>query len=286
MPTGKLKTKAPNAFMLFRLHAVKPLKGTRMTAGEINQSISNKWNQMPQEEKDLYKLLSRKIQSQLDIMNSRVPAKTKCVEQVQILVPDLLRASTDSSNCYTQISKFGSVNVLQPLELDPGTPQIVEFQPDESGVGLLYPSITVSRSLRFGFPLKKPSWSVGTLLQRPVGISHQPVADQTLGHDEIQHLYHLAGLKMPDPIEQPQEYAQVLKDVNQLRDFLSHLRVVSESENLSLVQPLARFAEPVVFSAAMPGGGLKLEKDESTELGTRVLQTAARTSGQFLVVED
>ncbi|KAJ2479446.1 hypothetical protein EV174_004021, partial [Coemansia sp. RSA 2320] len=254
MPTGKLKTKAPNAFMLFRLHAVKPLKGTRMTAGEINQSISNKWNQMPQEEKDLYKLLSRKIQSQLDIMNSRVPAKTKCVEQVQILVPDLLRASTDSSNCYTQISKFGSVNVLQPLELGPGTPRIVEFQPDESG--------------------------------RPVGISHQPVADQTLGHDEIQHLYHLAGLKMPDPIEQPQEYAQVLKDVNQLRDFLSHLRVVSESENLSLVQPLARFAEPVVFSAAMPGGGLKLEKDESTELGTRVLQTAARTSGQFLVVED
>ncbi|KAJ1999797.1 hypothetical protein H4R26_004914 [Coemansia thaxteri] len=139
MPTGKLKTKAPNAFMLFRLHAVKPLKGTRMTAGEINQSISNKWNQMPQEEKDLYKLLSRKIQSQLDIMNSRVPAKTKCVEQVQILVPDLLRASTDSSNCYTQISKFGSVNVLQPLELGPGTPRIVEFQPDESGVGLLYP---------------------------------------------------------------------------------------------------------------------------------------------------
>ncbi|KAJ2859407.1 hypothetical protein GGH94_006122, partial [Coemansia aciculifera] len=109
-------------------------------------------------------------------------------------------------------------------------------------------NLTLSRALFAEFPLKQPCWSVGVLLQRPASITHLPEAEQTLGSKEVQHLYNLAGLHMPDPVTNPQDYAQVLTDINQLRDFLSHLRVVSESEDLSLVEPLARISEPVLFT--------------------------------------
>ncbi|KAJ2094372.1 hypothetical protein GGI09_005439 [Coemansia sp. S100] len=147
-------------------------------------------------------------------------------------------------------------------------------------------SLTLSRALLAEFPLSQPSWSVGVLLQRPASISHLPEAEQALGSKEIQHLYNLAGLHMPDPATNPQDYAQVLTDINQLRDFLSHLRVVSESEDLSLVEPLARISEPVLFTADSPDAGLQVETDRKTHLGANALKAAAQISGPYFVVED
>ncbi|KAJ1669912.1 hypothetical protein GGF44_000005 [Coemansia sp. RSA 1694] len=117
-------------------------------------------------------------------------------------------------------------------------------------------------------------------------MSHAAEAERALDRDKVQHLYHLAGLNMPDPVTQPREMEQVLTDINQLRDFLSHLRVVSESEDLSLVEPLARISEPIVFSSSTPDGGLRAGADSETHLGARALDAAAQTSGPYFVVEE
>ncbi|KAJ2821393.1 hypothetical protein FBU31_004921 [Coemansia sp. 'formosensis'] len=91
---------------------------------------------------------------------------------------------------------------------------------------------------------------------------------------------------MPDPVTNPKEYIRVLADINQLRDFLSHLRAVSESEDLSLVEPLARISEPVLFTATSPDAGLHAGTDRKTHLGANALKAAAQTSGPYFVVED
>ncbi|KAJ2728513.1 hypothetical protein IW152_005949, partial [Coemansia sp. BCRC 34962] len=86
---GKLKTKAPNAFMLFRLSVIKSLKGTKMSANEINMEISRKWNSFSESKKNTYKTLSRKMQNQLDLMNRRVTRGAKSIDKVQIVVPNV-----------------------------------------------------------------------------------------------------------------------------------------------------------------------------------------------------
>ncbi|KAJ2493323.1 hypothetical protein IWW47_004880, partial [Coemansia sp. RSA 2052] len=91
--SGKLKTKAPNAFMLFRLSVIKSLKGTNRSANEINMNISGRWNNMSLQEQGRYKAGSRKIQRLLDIMNSRAPRRAWSAEQIQIDVSDLFRSS-------------------------------------------------------------------------------------------------------------------------------------------------------------------------------------------------
>ncbi|KAI8325779.1 hypothetical protein GQ54DRAFT_177124 [Martensiomyces pterosporus] len=136
------------------------------------------------------------------------------------------------------------------------------------------------------FPLDRPSWSVSKLLEKPTGTPRPPQLEGDLSVSDIQHLYNLAGLKMPNPHEQPGEFAQLSKEVNQLRRFLSHIQAVSETENLEPVEPLVRIAEPIEFTAELPNGGLEFAPDEESRLGRKVLHTAEKTSGEYLIVED
>ncbi|KAJ2751293.1 hypothetical protein H4R27_004179, partial [Coemansia aciculifera] len=111
---GKLKTKAPNAFMLFRLSVIKSLKGTKRTANEINMDISGRWNSFSESQKNRYKTMSRKMQNQLDLMNSRVPRKTRSIESVQIVVPDIFCSSISTHVVSSQVPEYtgDSVAVL------------------------------------------------------------------------------------------------------------------------------------------------------------------------------
>ncbi|KAJ2040932.1 hypothetical protein H4S03_000702 [Coemansia sp. S3946] len=139
---GKLKTKAPNAFMLFRLSVIKSLKGTKRTANEINMDISRKWNNFSESQKNRYKTMSRKMQSQLDLMNNRVPRKTRSIEKVQIVVPDIFSSSISTSVVSSREPQYtgDSVAVLWANALVLDSSSIVSFQPDKSGNGILYPN--------------------------------------------------------------------------------------------------------------------------------------------------
>ncbi|KAJ2235676.1 hypothetical protein H4R99_002346 [Coemansia sp. RSA 1722] len=64
--TKKLKGKAPNAFMIYRLSQIKDLKGKRHTPEFINNVISNGWAKLLQEERAHYLWLSRALQRRLD----------------------------------------------------------------------------------------------------------------------------------------------------------------------------------------------------------------------------
>ncbi|KAJ1869274.1 hypothetical protein LPJ55_005467 [Coemansia sp. RSA 990] len=87
---------------------------------------------------------------------------------------------------------------------------------------------------------------------------------------------------MPDP----QDEMKALTEINQLRDFLSHIHIVSESENLDAVEPLVRIVEPVSFTAESPDGGLSFSKDQLANIGRKILDCAEQTNGPFYIVED
>ncbi|KAJ2804211.1 hypothetical protein H4R20_002597 [Coemansia guatemalensis] len=145
---------------------------------------------------------------------------------------------------------------------------------------------TLFRKKHSSFPLTQPSWSVDTLLRKPDNIDRHRDLDRELSQHDIKHLHDLSGLCMPDPADNPKELAQVSADVNQLRDFLSHIRVVSQSEDLSTVQPLVRISEPLEFTAGKPNGGLVSVDDGNLRIGQKTLQAAEQSSGSYFIVED
>ncbi|KAJ2568573.1 hypothetical protein IW140_003779 [Coemansia sp. RSA 1813] len=67
--SGKLKKKAPNAYMLFRLQLIKEFKGIGYKPDQINSIISNLWSQLSKENKGRYTCASRDIQKYLDKAN-------------------------------------------------------------------------------------------------------------------------------------------------------------------------------------------------------------------------
>ncbi|KAJ1944036.1 hypothetical protein FBU59_002717 [Linderina macrospora] len=137
------------------------------------------------------------------------------------------------------------------------------------------------------FPLRKPSWSVSTLLEKPKDSPGQREAnDDPLDLEGIHHLYNLAGLRMPDPTQKAAEFDRLSRDAHQLRDFLSHIQTATRHEDLSSVEPLVRIAEPIEFSAELPDAGLNHTSEASDKLGRQVLQTASKTSGDYLLVEE
>ncbi|PIA18665.1 hypothetical protein COEREDRAFT_85123 [Coemansia reversa NRRL 1564] len=136
------------------------------------------------------------------------------------------------------------------------------------------------------FPLTQPKWSVDTLLRKPDNINQHHDLDRDLSQREIKHLHDLSGLCMPDSVETPKEFAKVSADVNRLRDFLSHIRVVSKSEDLSTVQPLVRISEAVEFTANEPNGNLISTDDINLRDGRKALQMAEQSSGPYFIVED
>lgn len=147
------------------------------------------------------------------------------------------------------------------------------------------------KMLNSSFPLDKPSWSVGVLLRRPETDSTTAslTPETPLTKQGIQHLYNLSGLKMPDPVQNKNEYEQVIKDINQLRDFLSHLQRIShitDSRELDKVEPLVRLAEPVYLTAESPTGGLDHEQNQKQHLGTRLLEIAEKSNGSYLIAEE
>ncbi|KAJ1962707.1 hypothetical protein GGI12_002489 [Dipsacomyces acuminosporus] len=135
------------------------------------------------------------------------------------------------------------------------------------------------------FPLDKPSWSVGHLLEKPTQ-RPRSMEQEHLGVADIQRLYNLAGLKMPDQEEEPEEFTQLSREVNQLHDFLSHIHEVSSSSDLKSIEPLVRIAEQVEFTAEAPDGGLQFTQKETSQLGREILRIAEKRSGEFLMVED
>ncbi|KAJ1733663.1 hypothetical protein LPJ72_002754 [Coemansia sp. Benny D160-2] len=64
--SGKLKKRAPNAYMLFRLQLIKYFKGTGHKPDQINSIISRLWGNLDSSNKQNYILVSRKIQRCLD----------------------------------------------------------------------------------------------------------------------------------------------------------------------------------------------------------------------------
>ncbi|KAJ1986917.1 hypothetical protein GGI25_006035 [Coemansia spiralis] len=135
------------------------------------------------------------------------------------------------------------------------------------------------------FPLDKPSWSVATLLKKPDDALRQQKLKGYLSNAEVQHLYTLSGLKLPDPTKDAEDFERVLADVNKLRDFLSHIQVASASEDLDSVEPLVRICEPVVFTTEKRDGDLSYSSDPNSHIGEKVLDTANQKSGPYLVVE-
>ncbi|KAJ2615250.1 hypothetical protein H4S08_001324 [Coemansia sp. RSA 1365] len=142
------------------------------------------------------------------------------------------------------------------------------------------------RKKHTSFPLTQPKWSVDTLLRKPDNINQHHDLDRDLSQQEIKHLHDLSGLCMPDPVENPKKFAKVSDDVNRLRNFLSHIRVVSKSEDLSTVQPLVRISEAVEFTASEPNGNLISTDDINLRVGQKTLQSAEQTSGPYFIVED
>ncbi|KAJ2890555.1 hypothetical protein GGI21_006129, partial [Coemansia aciculifera] len=132
---GKLKTKAPNAFMLYRLSVVKSLKGTSRSAHEINNSISGWWRSMSPQEQQKYKTISRKMQSQLNEMNNIKPPQrvgSGSVERIQIVDPDLFHSSISTRVVSSRVSKrdCNSVDVLWGNTLNIDGSSIVSFHLD------------------------------------------------------------------------------------------------------------------------------------------------------------
>ncbi|KAJ1738768.1 hypothetical protein LPJ68_005271 [Coemansia sp. RSA 1086] len=147
---------------------------------------------------------------------------------------------------------------------------------------LLCRGISSSQAAYDTFPLTKPTWSVSTLLRKPQNIGQYQELERDLDSREIRHLHNLCGLSMPDP----QDEMKALTEINQLRDFLSHIHIVSESENLDAVEPLVRIVEPVSFTAESPDGGLSFSKDQLANIGRKILDCAEQTNGPFYIVED
>ncbi|KAJ1719195.1 hypothetical protein LPJ53_006000 [Coemansia erecta] len=137
-----------------------------------------------------------------------------------------------------------------------------------------------------GFPLDKPSWSISKFLSKPENVKHIPELDRDLDEKEIRHLYDLAGLQVPDPTVDPQSFGRTSQHINQLRDLLSHIRTVSETEDLDSVEPLVRIAEPIEFTAEEPDGGLDFGTDPEDHLGTRVLGLTKNAHGPYISVRD
>ncbi|KAJ2559193.1 hypothetical protein EV175_000455 [Coemansia sp. RSA 1933] len=136
------------------------------------------------------------------------------------------------------------------------------------------------------FPVDKPSWSVATLLKRPDDAIRNQSIDESLNNSDMKRLYALSGLRLPSMTDEADEFAQILADVNRLRDFLSHIQTVKISDNVNSVEPLVRIAEPVVFSYKEPTGGLPQSEDPGLDLGEKVFDIAKQRSGPYLVVED
>ncbi|KAI7825890.1 hypothetical protein BX661DRAFT_225291 [Kickxella alabastrina] len=136
------------------------------------------------------------------------------------------------------------------------------------------------------FPLTKPSWSVNTLLNGAEGIKHPEKLDGELDQARIRRLYELSGLQLPDPAVESERYKQISEHVNQLKDFLGHIQAVEETDKLDGVVPLMRIAEVLEFTIEEPNAGLVVGVDSEAHLGRRVLELAAKTSGDYLIVEE
>ncbi|KAJ2771120.1 hypothetical protein IWQ56_001908, partial [Coemansia nantahalensis] len=67
--SGVLKKVSPNSYMLYRLDHIKSYKGKKISANDINAYITNEWNSLPQEVKNVYKLRSAVLQDLLDKLN-------------------------------------------------------------------------------------------------------------------------------------------------------------------------------------------------------------------------
>ncbi|KAJ1851560.1 hypothetical protein LPJ73_003015 [Coemansia sp. RSA 2703] len=136
------------------------------------------------------------------------------------------------------------------------------------------------------FPLDKPSWSISKFLSKPTNVKHIAELDRDLTAKEIRHLYDLAGLPAPDPTQDAQAFERTLQHINQLRDLLSHLRTVSETEDLDSVEPLVRIVEPIEFTAEAPDGGVDFTQEANEHLGTRVLGLTKNAYGSYISVRD
>ncbi|KAJ2160440.1 hypothetical protein GGF46_002266 [Coemansia sp. RSA 552] len=152
-------------------------------------------------------------------------------------------------------------------------------------VGVVGRGISTSQQRRFEFPLSGPSWSVGTLLKKPRDATKAQGMEDDLSQKEIAHLYTLSGLRMPDPAKEPHKFAQISAEVNQLRDFLSHIQVAREHSNLDAVEPLVRIAEPVNFTIDESDGDLAPSDSSAENVGQRVLHAAEQKSGPYFIVE-
>ncbi|KAJ1985523.1 hypothetical protein GGI25_006502, partial [Coemansia spiralis] len=70
--SGKLKKKAPNPYMVYRLQLVPHFKGHGYSAEGINKVLSELWKGLNVRGKNAYKLQSRNIQAYLDKENNQV----------------------------------------------------------------------------------------------------------------------------------------------------------------------------------------------------------------------
>ncbi|KAJ1890798.1 hypothetical protein LPJ66_007274 [Kickxella alabastrina] len=75
--TKMLKTKAPNAYMLFRLDHIKSVKGQGYSATNINEVISRAWAKLSLSKKTHYTELSRGLQQKLSTLHRQTPSLSK-----------------------------------------------------------------------------------------------------------------------------------------------------------------------------------------------------------------
>ncbi|KAJ1817314.1 hypothetical protein LPJ75_001754 [Coemansia sp. RSA 2598] len=114
--TKKLKDKAPNAFMIYRLSQIKDLKGKRYTPVFINNAISAGWASLHQEERALYLWLSRSLQRRLDIIRcqGRASARHSKKRFGAARRSDAMKKNTDDDRLATlKTPKSGECSVLE-----------------------------------------------------------------------------------------------------------------------------------------------------------------------------
>ncbi|KAJ2394522.1 hypothetical protein GGI05_002000 [Coemansia sp. RSA 2603] len=147
--TRKLKERAPNAFMLYRLSQIKDLKGKRHSPTFINNTISNAWASLPLEDKGFYSDLSRLLQTRLNAIHKQSANTPKTSKPKQPDIHNNSETDKDSTSTYAfgtysylfHIERSGNIGITpiySAVTTNPHLSNLVECVSDDADCGIQF----------------------------------------------------------------------------------------------------------------------------------------------------